>query len=317
MDLKDQDTPESVMFFGYLEVAFSAVYVFEMLFKTAAMSFRQYWKSSANRFDFMVTILLLVGGAYVITPFGDNDPLVVRYLVCLRCLRLLALLSDIPRFRNLVQVFSVLVPASAPLFALFALTTYFFAALGVQLFGGLIHSGTPALNPDKNELIDAFVGNDYWTLNCNDMAAAFFMLFSAVVVCYLTEVPAAIASTSKYGGWTYWFFIAAFAVNTLIVSNVVVALVVDLFVDAKESLSASGDDAQNLENLRSRYDKTAVRVFRTPRAAQGVFASMFREQIRDAYEAESLQHTEDADQTLRNETQQTLRNLYGSLGDAE
>lgn len=153
MDLKDVDTPTTVILFALVELAFSLVYIAEAFLKIAAMSWRRYWSETGNRYDFCVMLALLAGAIYILVPFSDNNPEVIRYLVCLRCLRLLALLADIPRFRDLVRIFAILLPASVPLLSLFFLSLYFFSALGVQLFGGLIYEGNPALDETKHELV--------------------------------------------------------------------------------------------------------------------------------------------------------------------
>lgn len=153
LDLKDVDTPATVILFALVELGFSVVYIAEAFLKIAAMSWRRYWSQYGNRYDFVVMLALLGGAMYILVPFSDNNPQVIRYLVCLRCLRLLALLADIPRFRDLVRIFAILLPASVPLLSLFFLSLYFFSALGVQLFGGLIYEGNPALDETKHELV--------------------------------------------------------------------------------------------------------------------------------------------------------------------
>lgn len=276
MDLRKTDTLASTEFYALLEVAFSFVYITEMAVKVLSQGFNQFWRDLGNRFDFIVTLLLLFGAGYVLYPFAENDRTIVRYLVLLRCLRLFAVLADVPRFRRIVQVFSLLIPASVPLFTFLALSLYVFAAAGVELFGGLIYAGNPALDVEKNALVAPFVGNNYWTLNFNDMGAAWFMLFSSVIVGYLTEVAEAIAATSRFGEWTKWFFIASFVVNSLIVSNCVIAFVVDLFIEEDEQ---DGSWIIDNNDLRSRYVSKRVRVLHQPNSADQVYATMFRDQV--------------------------------------
>lgn len=278
MDLRNADTPGSVEFFAIVETIFSFIYIIEMIVKVLSQGFDQYWRDMGNRFDFLVTWLLLFGAIYVLYPYSDNDPEIVRYLVLLRCLRLFSILSDIPRFRRIVQVFSMLIPASAPLFSFFFLSLYVFAAAGVELFGGLIYAGNPALNPENNMLVDAYVSNDYWALNFNDVAAGWYTLFSAVIVGYLTEIAEAIASASKWGDWTKWFFLASFIVNSLIVSNCVIAFVVDLFVMEDEQ----DDDPIQIE-LQSRYGAKRVKILQAKNTATQVYITMFKQRVEELF----------------------------------
>ncbi|CAN8066381.1 unnamed protein product [Agarophyton chilense] len=275
MDLRQEDTPQSVLLFAGIECAFSFLYILEMLLKTMSQGFDRYWRDYGNRFDFVVTWLLLGGAIYTLYPYTENDRTIVRYLVLLRCLRLFSLLAKLPRFRKLVQVFTVLIPASAPLFSFFFLSLYVFAAAGVELFGGLIYATNPALDPSNNKLVDAFVGNDYWALNFNDMAAGWQMLFSSVIVAYMTEIAEAIASASRFGPWAKWFFILNFIVNTLIVSNCVLAFVVDLFVMEDED----DDNELIVTDLQSRYGSKRVKVLHTYSTAEYVYRTMFRDRV--------------------------------------
>lgn len=284
MDLRKTETSQSIEFYATLEVLFSCVYCAEMGLKILCYGWDRFWKDYGNRFDLFITFLLLLGAAYVLFPFNENDPEIVRYLLIIRCLRLVALLADIPRFRRIVQVFSLLIPASVPLFTFFFLSLYIFAAAGVEMFGGLIYKGNPALDPEKHSLVDAFVGNDYWTLNFNDMAAGWHTLFSAVIVGYLTEVAEAIASASRFGDWTKWFFIASFVVNTLVVSNCVIAFVVDLFVMEDEK---DDDWLVDSVELESRYGAKRVRILQERTSAEQVYASMFREKVKHVFEQTS------------------------------
>lgn len=278
MDLRKQDTPASQQFFATIECAFSFVYILEMALKVASQGFDRYWRDLGNKFDFMVTWLLLFGAAFVLYPYSENDPEVVRYLVLLRCLRLFSVLADVPRFRRIVQVFSTLVPASVPLFSFFFLSLYVFAAVGVELFGGLIYASNPALDPALHPSVDPYTSSDYWALNFNDVASGWYTLFSAVIVAYFTEIAAAIAAASRFGDWTKWFFILNFIVNTLIVSNCVVAFVVDLFIMEDEA----EEDETYLE-LQSRYGAKRVKVLQSRSTATEVYGSMFRQRVQEIF----------------------------------
>ncbi len=136
------------------------------------------------------------------------------------------------------------------------------------------------MNPANNGLVDAFVGNDYWALNFNDMASGWYTLFSAVIVGYLTEIAEAIASASKYSDWTKWFFIASFVVNSLVVSNCVVAFVVDLFIMEDEQ-----DDDMTQADLESRYGTKRLKILKAKTTADEVYANMFRERVNEIFEA--------------------------------
>lgn len=285
MDLRDNDTAASVIIFSWIECAFSIIYVMEMILKILVCGIRKYWNDMGNRFDFYVTWLLLFASIYVLWPYVDNDQDIIRLFILLRCLRLFSLLADVPRFRRLVRVFSVLIPASVPLFTFLFLSLYIFSALGVELFGGLIYKGNPLINPEIDPSVVSYISADYWDLNFNDMASAWFTLFCSVIVAYLTEIASVIVATSKFGNWTRWYFIANFVVNTLIVSNCVVAFVVDLFVMEDENEAEKmEEDSKLLADVQSRYGSKRVRVMRTKTTAHQVYSNMFKDRLEEIME---------------------------------
>lgn len=77
-----------------------------------------------------------------------------------------------------------------------------FAALGTELFGGLIYKGNPVLDPETNDLIEPYVSANYWPLNFNDLGSGWFTLFCIVIVDYMTELAEVTAATSSFGKWT-------------------------------------------------------------------------------------------------------------------
>eukprot|EP00172_Hildenbrandia_rubra_P003690 Plantae.Rhodophyta-Hildenbrandia_rubra.ctg6189.p1 GENE.Plantae.Rhodophyta-Hildenbrandia_rubra.ctg6189~~Plantae.Rhodophyta-Hildenbrandia_rubra.ctg6189.p1 ORF type:complete len:775 (-),score=87.14 Plantae.Rhodophyta-Hildenbrandia_rubra.ctg6189:404-2728(-) len=296
MDLHGKDTPGSALFFGYLEVLFSCVYILESFLKISVETFWRYWRAASNKFDFIVSWLLFFASIYVVAPqTGENDPTIIRYFIILRLLRLLALLSNIQRFRNIANCFNVLLPASIPLFSAFFLVVLIFSVLGVHLFGGLIYLGNPALDPKNNILVDAYKSNDYFDLNFNDIPAAFFTLFSSVIVAYLTEVAAAVASVTGTD-WSLWYFIIFFMVSVCLVSNVIIAFVVDLFIATQGDIDENGhvvmynqlssdNNVSALERLTKRYGPRGIRVRMThaTHATDRLFVSIFKDKIDDIY----------------------------------
>lgn len=278
MDLRGTDTATSVIIFSLIECVFSFVYLGEMMLKVMAMGFQRYWSDVGNQFDFWVTWLLLGASVYVLWPFVENDSDIVRLFILLRCLRLFTLLADIPRFRRLVRVFSVLIPASLPLFAFMFLSIFEFAALGTEMFGGLVYQGNPSLNPSTNTIVEPYVSASYWVLNFNDLAAGWFTLFCTVIVDYMTELAAVTSGTSSLGKWTVWYWVVSYITNTLIVGNCVIAFVVDLFVMEDENAAEECSDLL-IRDVQSRYGTRRIKVIQSKSTAQQVYASMFKERI--------------------------------------
>lgn len=74
-----------------------------------------------------------------------------------------------------------------------------------------------------------------------------------------------------------------FQVNTLIISNVVLSLVVDLFVETKESLGAEGAVTEEMAQLQERYAAlgSTMRVSRKAGTSDRVFSAMFRDRVQE------------------------------------
>ena len=84
---------------------------------------------------------------------------------------------------------SVLLPCEISTTAILSLVMYFFAALGVQLYGGLI-TRDPS-NPLSWLLLENgtdFTENEYWANNFNDMISAMNVLFNLLVCSLLDRV---------------------------------------------------------------------------------------------------------------------------------
>lgn len=72
-------------------------------------------------------------------------------------------------------------------------------------------------------------------------------------------------------------------VNTLIISNVVLSLVVDLFVETKESLGAAGSITEEMAQLQERYAAlgSTMSVSRKAGTSDRVFSTMFRDRVKE------------------------------------
>ncbi len=79
------------------------------------------------------------------------------------------------------------------------------------------------------------------------------------------------------------FFIASFAVNGLVVSNCVVAFVVDLFIMEDER-----DENMTQADLESRYGVKRLKILKARTTADEVHSNMFRERLNENFEATQL-----------------------------
>lgn len=101
-------------------------------------------------------------------------------VVMARVLRLVRLLTAIKRFQLLGRITAEILPDAVPVIAILFIIMYFFAAVGVQLYGGLI-TRDPSNRLSWLLLGTDFADNEYWANNFNDMISAMNVLFNLLV----------------------------------------------------------------------------------------------------------------------------------------
>lgn len=166
-----------------VEPVFTLVYVIELLLKLVVLGWSEYWQKIRNRFDFFVVSGLMVAEVAMLfsDPTQGNQWHWIRYMLVFRLLRCLRLLVAVRRFNNIFATFLQLVPAfitlGGMLFALMAL----YAEVGLQLFGGKIYVGNPALK-GLSGFSDPKSTMSMYANNFNDFPSAMVTLFQLLVV---------------------------------------------------------------------------------------------------------------------------------------
>jgi hypothetical protein len=97
-----------------------------------------------------------------------------------RVLRVGRLIFTIDKFRVFGAIPAEIIPAATNVFVMLFFTAYFFASLGMLLFGGVI-TRDPS-NP-AYKLLEAtnFMNSGYWANNFNDMFSSLNVLFNFMV----------------------------------------------------------------------------------------------------------------------------------------
>jgi two pore calcium channel protein len=208
-----------------LEFLFAWVFAMDALLKYCLQGWKVYWRSMLNKFDFVVSLLLM--SLHFLSFFYQDMRPWVSYFLIARGFRTIALLSLIPRWRLMAQTLIIVIPATAPILTLQFLISSVFSLLGMHLFGGLVYEGNPAL-----------AGSQYLTLgfeafNYNDYASAMATSFNLCVVnkWYVIMDGYAAATGSK---WSRTFFMAFWAIAVVFTLNVVVAFFTEAFNNQME-----------------------------------------------------------------------------------
>eukprot|EP01043_Picozoa_sp_COSAG02_P002379 COSAG02_NODE_54_length_43941_cov_54.857990_55_plen_719_part_00 len=172
-----------------VELAFTVIYVLEMLVKVSTLSLRTYWSTFRNKFDGVITIIAVAGEIMLHLPQGLVHDTVVgpghgvtRFCTLLRALRVLRVLTNIREFSLIFQSLSELAPVFNRLGSVLLIVMLFFAQLGILMFGGQTYEGNPVLH---NSSFDAL---HYYPNNFNDLGSA-MVTNCAKSVCVLVEIP--------------------------------------------------------------------------------------------------------------------------------
>eukprot|EP00521_Asterionellopsis_glacialis_P014788 CAMPEP_0195301872 /NCGR_PEP_ID=MMETSP0707-20130614/30087_1 /TAXON_ID=33640 /ORGANISM="Asterionellopsis glacialis, Strain CCMP134" /LENGTH=536 /DNA_ID=CAMNT_0040364959 /DNA_START=53 /DNA_END=1666 /DNA_ORIENTATION=- len=212
-----------------METAFTVFYFFEMIFKILVKGWRSFSNSMRNLFDFLVTGLSVVASIYVYYPNDFSDSRLIRYIVMVRVLRLSRLLVAMKQFQVIGNTCIEILPAVSRVFTLLFCIMYLFSTLGIILFGGMI-SRDPS-NPLSYLVLDTeFADSDYWANNFNDLLGGMNVLFNLLVVNNWTECEAGFEAVTE-SRWTRLFFFAFHIAGVVMVNNVVVAVVINHFID--------------------------------------------------------------------------------------
>nr|XP_043623765.1 two pore calcium channel protein 1A [Erigeron canadensis] len=213
-------------FWQKVEFIFGWIYVVEMALKVYTFGFENYWKDSQNRFDFIVTWVIVIGEtATFISPkeltFISNGEW-IRYLLIARMLRLIRLLMHVKRYRAFIATFLTLIPSLMPYLGTVFCVMCIYCTMGIQIFGGIVNAGNPDL--PTTDLAD----NDYLLFNFNDYPNGMVTLFNLMVLGNW-QVWMQDYVTLTGSAWAYAYFISFYLITVLLLLNLIVAFVLEAF----------------------------------------------------------------------------------------
>ncbi|XP_042976295.1 two pore calcium channel protein 1A-like isoform X2 [Carya illinoinensis] len=219
-----------------VEFVFGWIYVLEMALKVYSFGFKNYWMDGQNRFDFMVTWVIVIGETLTfVSPEGltflSNGEW-IRYLLLARMLRLIRLLMYVQRYRAFIATFLTLIPSLMPYLGTVFCVLCIYCCLGVQIFGGIVNAGNTSL--EATDLYD----NDYLLFNFNDYPNGMVTLFNLLV---MGNWQAWMQSYKDLTGtaWTLTYFVSFYLITVLLLLNLIVAFVLEAFF-AEMDIELSG-----------------------------------------------------------------------------
>ncbi|KAJ7948317.1 Two pore calcium channel protein 1 [Quillaja saponaria] len=231
-----------------VEFVFGWLYVAEMALKVYSFGFENYWRDGQNQFDFVITLIIVVGETVTfVTPNGRtflSNGEWIRYLLLARLLRLIRLLMYVQRYRAFVATFLTLIPSLMPYLGTIFCVLCIYCSLGLQIFGGIVNAGNAKL--EQTDLADD--ENSYLLFNFNDYPNGMVTLFNLLVMGnWQVWMQSYRELTGTY--WTLAYFVSFYLITVLLLLNLVVAFVLEAFfaeleLESSETSEGNGKDGE-------------------------------------------------------------------------
>jgi len=229
---------------GYVELVFSFVYLGEVAVKVTVRTFDVYWRSAANRFDFFTTFLLLFTSVLPYLPHSVMPIDLKQYANILRLLRLLRVVKQLKSLRSvqfLANAVSKMVSAAGSILLMLGCVVFFFMTLGVNLFGGVLYKGNPALKHTEYEEKHWFV------FNFNDAVMAFALFFTQLLCEYVPTNAEALEAASEWGNVAWLIFPIFYFLGVAIMFEILLAFTVEAYIELREENEKEEDEEEEDE----------------------------------------------------------------------
>eukprot|EP01091_Cochliopodium_minus_P000666 TRINITY_DN10581_c0_g1_i1.p1 TRINITY_DN10581_c0_g1~~TRINITY_DN10581_c0_g1_i1.p1 ORF type:complete len:712 (-),score=134.23 TRINITY_DN10581_c0_g1_i1:49-2184(-) len=161
---------------AYVELSFSTVYFVEMLLKIMAFGWFRYWRVLSNKFDGTLSIVNFAVEIIFFNPNGVRDYFVTRVLLLTRLLRLLSLLTHIPKFAVIFTIYGSLVGIFSRVIGVLVGIYYLFSFIGIEVFGGMLFIGHVDLNGSL------YATAQYFCYNFNDFPNAIAVMWNMQLI---------------------------------------------------------------------------------------------------------------------------------------
>uniref|UniRef100_A0A663MHT9 Ion transport domain-containing protein n=1 Tax=Athene cunicularia TaxID=194338 RepID=A0A663MHT9_ATHCN len=226
MDADKQPSERDDFFLGVINCFFILYYLLEMLLKILAMGLKRYLSYPSNRFDGLLTIILLVLEIATFAVYGFPH----------RGWRpeFMGLLSlwDMVRLVNMLIVFRFLRIIPNMKFMALVVTTLLDLVKNLRAFAGIL-----VVSHDLRLAVNTTYGNgtlqcgtyeqlEYWPNNFDDFAAAVVTLWDVMVV---NNWQVFLEAFSRYSSpWAKIYFVAWWLISSVIWVNLFVALLLEV-----------------------------------------------------------------------------------------
>uniref|UniRef100_A0A8B9IV62 Ion transport domain-containing protein n=1 Tax=Amazona collaria TaxID=241587 RepID=A0A8B9IV62_9PSIT len=228
MDADKQPSERDDFFLGAINCFFILYYLLEMLLKILAMGLKRYLSYPSNRFDGLLTVILLVLEMATFAVYGFPHPGWRPEFMGLLSL------WDMVRLVNMLIVFRFLRIIPNMKFMALVVTTLLDLVKNLRAFAGILvvsHDARFAVNTtyDNGTLqCGTYEQLEYWPNNFDDFAAAVVTLWDVMVV---NNWQVFLEAFSRYSSpWAKIYFVAWWLISSVIWVNLFVALLLENFI---------------------------------------------------------------------------------------
>uniref|UniRef100_A0A8C5IMD6 Ion transport domain-containing protein n=1 Tax=Junco hyemalis TaxID=40217 RepID=A0A8C5IMD6_JUNHY len=240
MDADKQPSERDDFFLGAINCFFILYYLLEMLLKILAMGLKRYLSYPSNRFDGLLTVILLILEIATFAVYGFPHPgwrpefmgllslwdmvRLVNMLIVFRFLRI------IPNMKVIALSSTTWVSLVVNWLCSFQVVFYAFAITGIMLFKGPVISCSAANTTHDNGTLQCgtYEQLEYWPNNFDDFAAAVVTLWDVMVV---NNWQVFLDAFSRYSSpWAKIYFVAWWLISSVIWVNLFVALLLENFI---------------------------------------------------------------------------------------
>ncbi|XP_048257055.1 two pore calcium channel protein 1-like isoform X1 [Haliotis rufescens] len=207
---------------SWTSIVFVCIYSVEAILKILGKGPHIYFTSGWDLFDFLVTVISVIG---VLLEILDDS---FYYIIVLRPFRLLRLFKIKRRYRDVLGTLFVLFSRLTSLAVVIIMVYYFFAIIGMEMF----------LNVDLKNCCKNSTMADYYSFDSKNQQGYYLnnfdnILRSGVTLFELTVVNNWFIIMEGYAlGWSEWtrIYFMLFYIVMMVVMNIVVAFVLESFL---------------------------------------------------------------------------------------
>ena len=231
------------------EPFFLTLFTLEIVLKLYAFGVRAFVRKFWNLFDIVViSSALLVTAVEAGGRSTSGTEVALDFLMALRVIRVLRVFHSVARFRVVINTILHILPSMATYLAILLVFYYFFAIIGMEIFGGLVKfnsNGSETIKYCGNPQLQNsdFVKDGYCQNNFNDLYSSLVTLFELMTVNQWHVITKGFVLVTHKAARLY--FLSFHLVCVTLILNIFSAFVIEAFIlEFNVTASAGGQPPQ-------------------------------------------------------------------------